>query len=140
MEHNDATVAIRASLRAGPDAVAEAIDLARRFVARAPCGADAEAKLCILIEELVANIVEHGAPPPDSAIMLAIDAIGAEIGITISDAGQAFDPRLAEDTADLPPERGGGAGLALLRHWASVIDYARVDGRNELRLVLPSHG
>ena len=52
------------------------------------------------------------------------------------DNGAPFDLRLAPEPGELPPERGGGAGLALVRAWAQVETYARVDDRNRLELWL----
>jgi len=124
---------------ANSQATVKALELARDFVARANCGADAEARIAIIVEELVTNIVEHGAPPPDSEIAIELAAIGADIGLTLSDTGRFFDIRDAAPPADSPPERGGGAGIALVLSWANVIGYEVVDGRNVLRLVIPNH-
>lgn len=120
--------------------VSLAVEHARGFIRRAECGPDAEARLCIMIEELVANIIEHGNAPPESEIGLRIDSLGGDIGATLSDAGTPFDPREAAAPGPLPPERGGGAGIALVLAWAAHVDYARVDGRNVLTLVIPSNG
>jgi serine/threonine-protein kinase RsbW len=140
MEYNHPTVSIDVRLAARQQAVAEAIGHARDFINRADCGADAEARLCIIVEELVANIIEHGSAPAMSEIGLRIDAIGADIGLTLSDAGIPFDPRSVDSPAEVPPDRGGGAGIALVLGWASHADYARIDGRNVLTLVIPAHG
>lgn len=140
MEYNHPTVSIEVRLPVRQQAVADAIGHARDFINRADCGADAEARLCIIVEELVANIVEHGHAPDMSEISLRIDAIGADIGLTLSDAGVPFDPRGIDRQAEFPPDRGGGAGIALVLGWASRVDYARIDGRNVLTLVIPAHG
>lgn len=124
---------------ANSQATVKALELVRDFVARADCGGDAEARIAIIVEELVANIVEHGAPPPDSDIAIELAALGADIGLTLSDAGTFFDIREAPAPADIPPERGGGAGIALILNWVNVIDYRAADGRNVLRLVIPNH-
>lgn len=140
MEYNHPTVSIEVRLPVRQQAVADAIGHARDFIARADCGADAEARLCIIVEELVANIIEHGSPPEMSEIGLRIDAIGADIGLTLSDGGLPFDPRSVDGPAVVPPDRGGGAGIALVLSWAARMDYARIDGRNVLTLVIPAHG
>ena len=120
-------------------AIAKALELVRDFVARANCGGDAEARLAIIVEELVANIVEHGGAPSESEIGIELAALGADIGLTLSDAGSFFDIRGAVAPAEIPPERGGGAGIALVLSWANVIGYEAVDGRNVLRLVIENH-
>ena len=49
--------------------------------------------------------------------------------LTIADSGAAFDPTTAGQE-DIIPERGGGAGLALVRNWASSFRYERAEGRD----------
>jgi len=57
------------------------------------------------------------------------------VRMSFSDAGVPFDPRRAPDEGP-NLERGGGAGLALIRGWSEIEDYRRRRGRN--RLVLRS--
>jgi serine/threonine-protein kinase RsbW len=121
-------------------AITAALAITREFIANARCGADAEAKLSIIVEELVANIIEHGGCPRGSEIDMDLAAIGADIGLTLTDSGMAFDPRLVVRDGDLPPERGGGAGIALVKSWATIVDYARHGDKNILTLVIPDHG
>jgi anti-sigma regulatory factor (Ser/Thr protein kinase) len=139
MDYNNPALTASVRFPANSQATVKALELVADFVARANCGGDAEARIAIIVEELVANIVEHGAPPPDSDIAIELAALGADIGLTLSDAGSFFDIREAATPADFPPERGGGAGIALVLNWANVIGYAAVDGRNVLRLVIPNH-
>lgn len=140
MEYNHPVLSVSAAFPADDGAIATAIAKAQEFASRAACGADAEARLCIIIEELVANIVEHGAAPAGSLIALTIDAIGQDIGLTLDDGGTPFDPRLAEAPGDIPPERGGGAGIALVMAWSRAVEYRHDNGRNRLTLVIPAHG
>lgn len=135
MDYNNPALTAKAQFFADGDAIGKALELVRDFVKRAQCGADAEARLSIVVEELVANLIEHGDAPADSEIGLEVSALGADIGVILSDAGTAFDPRAA-DLPDEIPERGGGAGLALVRHWAREIDYVSADGRNVLSLII----
>jgi anti-sigma regulatory factor (Ser/Thr protein kinase) len=95
-------------------------------------------RLVVIVEEWVANIVEHGRPPPDSLVVLCLEAAEAgTVRLSFSDAGIAFDPR---DAGDEGPneERGGGAGIALIRAWCEIESYARRGGRNRLVLRLKS--
>lgn len=135
MDYNNPALTARAQFSADRSAIGKALELVRDFVCRVQCGEDAEARLSIIVEELVANLVEHGDASADSEIRLEVSALGAEIALSLSDAGTPFDPRTA-DVPDEIPERGGGAGLALVRHWAREIDYVRVDGRNVLTLII----
>jgi serine/threonine-protein kinase RsbW len=116
-------------------AVVRAIAFARRFTVAAGLRDDAADRLTLLVEEWVANIVEHGAPTPGSLIVLRLEEADGRVRLAFSDAGIAFDPRTVED---LGPnlERGGGAGIALIRGWSDLESYARRAGRN--RLVLRS--
>jgi anti-sigma regulatory factor (Ser/Thr protein kinase) len=139
MDYNNPALTAKARFSADDGAVRKALELARDFIERAGCGGDAEARLCIIVEELVANLVEHGNAAADSEIAIELAAIGADIGLTLSDAGMQFDIRTADMPVEIPPERGGGAGIALILNWAQVIDYTQVDGRNVLTLVIPNH-
>ena len=96
-------------------------------------------QLAIVVEEWVANIVEHGDAPEDGVIRLQLERGPAAIRIESSAPGVPFDPReVAFDGPDL--ERGGGVGLALLKAWTTVDRYRYRDGRNEVVLMLPCDG
>ena len=116
--------------------MAGALAVVRAFVAQAGLGRDPAERLAIIVEEWVANVVEHGAPAAGSRIGLRLAWEGGLVRITMTDAGQAFDPRGA--TFEAPNlERGGGAGLELMRAWSRVAAYGRRAGRNRLVLEMP---
>ncbi|HET6971176.1 MAG TPA: ATP-binding protein, partial [Phenylobacterium sp.] len=73
----------------------------------------------------------HGACAPGSRIELGLERDGGLVRLTASDAGVAFDPRTAHFEGP-NPERGGGAGLALIAAWCRVAAYRRRGGRNHL--------
>lgn len=124
-----------ARLQPDRDAVARAIALARRFSADAAVAPDAADRLAVIVEEWTANIVEHGRPKPGSLIGLRLARMKGVVRLTFTDAGVAFDPRRA--AADGPNlERGGGAGIALIRSWSRIAHYRRDHGRNRLALEL----
>ncbi len=81
------------------------------------------------------NVVEHGRPDPASRIVLRLALDGGRVRLGVTDAGVAFDPREAEFSGP-NAERGGGAGLALIRAWSRVERYSRSAGRNRLVLTL----
>jgi len=116
--------------------VAGALAAVRAFVAQAGLGRDPAERLAIVVEEWVANVVEHGEPPPDSRIGLRLACDGGLIRITVTDLGHAFDPRGAVFEAP-NLQRGGGAGLELMRAWSRVAAYGRRAGRNRLVLEMP---
>lgn len=125
--------AVHARLAADRAAVGRALAVTRAFVEQAGLTRDDAERLAIVVEEWIANLVEHGAPPAGSRIGLRLARRPGAIRITMTDAGRAFDPRTA--SFDGPnPERGGGAGLELMRAWSRVAAYGRRAGRNRLVL------
>ena len=119
----------------GPGAVTRLIASTWLFAMKARLSDDTADRLAIVVEEWAANIVEHSQAPLSSWIVLQLEQVGASVRLTVTDAGVAFDPRTFDDTGP-NPERGGGAGLALIRAWSEIEDYRRRGGRN--RLVLRS--
>jgi serine/threonine-protein kinase RsbW len=117
-----------------------ALDLVNGFLHAFDFSADVRARLAIVVEELVANVVEHGACPPDQPMTLTLGVQGETITVGVTDYGTYFDLSTAEISGTVPPEQGGGAGIALVRHWAHDISYSRVDGRNVLNLIIPTNG
>lgn len=127
---------VRARLAAGPSAVGRALGVARAFVAEAGLGRDEAERLAIIVEEWIANLVEHGELPPGSRVGLRLAQANGLVRVTVTDSGAAFDPRTA--TFEGPnPDRGGGAGLELMRAWSRIAAYGRRAGRNRLVLEMP---
>jgi serine/threonine-protein kinase RsbW len=124
-----------ARLPVGPDAVARAIRFSRRFAEAAGLDAATIDRLVIIVEEWAANIVEHGAAAPGSLIVLELRRTREGVRIAFSDAGLAFDPRTAEEQGP-NLQRGGGAGIALIRFWSRISDYRRRRSRNRVVIEL----
>lgn len=122
------------SVPTGPRAAGMALAAVRDFLGRGPDNPELAARLAIIVEELVLNIVEHGRPPPDDRIDIGLARTGRGVRLTIGDGGAFFDPRNADPPGDPPPDRGGGAGLALVRAWADILSCDRRDGRNRMVL------
>lgn len=123
-------------LAPGPGAVTRALAAARAFADVLRLEDDRADRLAVVVEEWVANIVEHGCPAPRSRVVMRLTCLGdGAVRLAFSDAGVAFDPRGAPDEGP-NLERGGGAGLALIRAWCEIEAYERRAGRN--RLVLRS--
>lgn len=96
----------------------------------------------LVFEEIVANIVKHGARKgrePD--VCVSLQALADSIVLIFSDDGVPFDPRGRPDPViaqSLAEARIGGFGLMLVRHATSSLDYARTtDDRNRLTAVVP---
>ena len=110
--------------------------IAALFASDAGLGDSAAEKLAIIVEEWLINVVEHGGAAPTSRILLRLERDGAVVRVGFSDAGGPFDPREVEfEGPNL--ERGGGAGLALIKAWSRIAEYRRRAGRNRLVLEMP---
>lgn len=132
----ESEAAIAARLACEASAVARALQVARTFAEAARIGDDAADRLAIIVEEWVANVVEHSRAPATSRIALRLEIEGTLVRLRVSDAGRPFDPRAA--AFEGPDEaRGGGAGLELIRAWGRIADYARRSGRNRLVIEMP---
>ena len=120
---------------AGPTALGDAIAWTRRYAADQALAEHDQARLCIIVEELVTNLCEHGICEGDREIAIELARHGSSVELTIEDNGRPFDPRMAPGNAEIPA-RGGGAGLNLVRTWAEIVAYESGNGRNRLELSL----
>ena len=111
----------------------------REFVKQHEIAADEAARILILLEELLTNLMKYGYPdraePGEAEIVLALD--GARLEIEFIDDGCAFDPFAAPppdlDEA-LEDRQIGGLGLHILRSMTDEARYERRDDRNVIRL------
>ena len=120
----------------GANAVTQASDAARAFGEAQWLSEDETARLCIIIEELVANLYDHGGVSRDEEITLTLASEPEGLIITLTDPGTPFDPRQPRKNAD-PSDRGGGAGIDIIRSWALITGYEVTDEGNRLELLLP---
>ena len=121
----------------GASAVGDAAAAARGFAQAIRLDPAGTARLAIVVEELVANIFEHSGIDAGRPVEMVLWHLGREISLVIEDHGSRFDPRDAAPPGDLPPERGGGAGLAIVTAWARVLSYEASGGVNRLELIIP---
>jgi serine/threonine-protein kinase RsbW len=117
----------------GLDAVHRTVSGAQAF--SKDCGLQEKqaARLAIIVEELVFNLVEHGGIGEQGVIELVLTHQDGVVSIALSDTGVAFDLRNAQSDQTIP-DRGGGAGIDLVRAWADIVDYGSQGGRNRLIL------
>jgi anti-sigma regulatory factor (Ser/Thr protein kinase) len=109
------------------------VEATQAFVIERALEVNHAARLSIIVEELVFNLVEHGGVGEDGLIELVLTHEDGVVVIALSDSGVAFDVRQAESQASIP-ERGGGVGIDLVRAWAEIVDYASEAGQNRLLL------
>ncbi len=96
----------------------------------------------LVFEEIVANIIGHGARngrQPD--VQVTLETRADSLLLILSDDGVPFDPRGLPDPVmpkSLAEAKIGGFGLMLVRHAASSLDYVRTaDDRNCLTVIVP---
>jgi serine/threonine-protein kinase RsbW len=140
MFDNNPTLTRIGGFPADASAVGDAVAFTAAFCVAAALKSETTARLLIIVEELVANVVEYGGGCEDARIGLELAQNGQHVAVVLTDAGCAFDPTLADVPRLPPPERGGGAGIALVRSWATSMHYSRADGSNILRVVVADHG
>ncbi|MCA1661401.1 MAG: ATP-binding protein [Novosphingobium sp.] len=132
-----------AELQPGGDTraiVIAALAAAEELAAGADLAERDGARLAVIVEELISNALRHGAAEGRLRLDLRLGADADALTLALEDDGAAFDPTAARSFAGPDAETGGGVGLALVRAWAESLDYARVDGRNRLSLVLRRGG
>ena len=92
----------------------------------------------LALEEIFMNVVMHGAAgeePRQVQVSLALSPEG--LTMTVEDDGPGFDPLSLpppDVTASLAMRPVGGLGVFLVRKVMDTVSYARVAGRNQLRM------
>lgn len=123
----------------GGESVSEASLAVRAFGEAQWLSEDELARLCIIIEELLTNLFDHGGLTDDHEVTLTLQSEPGGIRIVIVDPAPPFDPRPVRATSQ-QLERGGGAGIDLVRAWAEFVDYSATGDGNRLELLLPIGG
>jgi anti-sigma regulatory factor (Ser/Thr protein kinase) len=93
----------------------------------------------LVFEEIVANIVRHGAGGghrPDVRVTLGLGT--DTISLTFEDDGVPFDPCRRPNPPPRSPDHTGGFGLMLVHRAASALSYQRTaECHNRLTATLP---
>ena len=129
------SVTVRAGGDPGP-AMLDALTFARAFLGESAGEGPGAAKLLIVVEELVGNVLRHGATGAPITVQLELSRTSSGIALRLEDDGQPFDPVAARPTGDGATIVAGGVGLQLVREWASDMDYRRDGACNRLHLNL----
>lgn len=97
-------------------------------------------KLVLSLNEVLENIILHGganalSSPVELELDVVADANGGKAGVTVSDAGIAFNPlsvaeKLLPKTLD--EAAPGGLGLVMIRRFSDRLEYRHDAGRNHL--------
>ena len=119
----------------GDDAIRQAANAAWEFGEAQWLGDDERARLCIVVEELVANLYDHGGLTKSDEFDLGLVSEPDGIRITIVDPGSPFDPRNAPRKKNLAED--GGVGVDIVRAWAQILSYEVLPEGNRLELLLP---
>ena len=109
------------------------------FAMEAEWPADAVFQVKLILEELVVNAINYGAPGGTTPIDIKLQSDGETITIEIKDVGQPFDPLRDAPSPDLSlglEERPiGGLGLYLVRTMVDEMHYRWEGGFNHLTLI-----
>ena len=98
-------------------------------------------RLALCLEEVLANIIEHGGETALSEPIRVVVEVDPRVEsdhavrVTVSDAGKAFDPLsapLPRGPASLEDALPRGMGLGMIRQCSSSLNYRREAGRNHL--------
>lgn len=120
----------------GPTAVIEAAAIAREFGAAQWLSEPEIARLCIIVEEWVANLYDHGSVTLDQIIQIDLEAEREGLAVTITDPGKPFDPRHLP-LGRVRTDGGAGAGIDLMKAWATLRNYEVGPEGNRLELFYP---
>jgi anti-sigma regulatory factor (Ser/Thr protein kinase) len=121
----------------GPSAISNAITGTRDFAEEAAIGQEDSAKLAIIVEELVANLYDHGGLKDDDIVEIEMDSSRDSVRLIVDAPGGDFYPGEPLANTEIP-ERGGGAGLKLVQAWSLAIGHEHRNGRNRWTVALPS--
>jgi anti-sigma regulatory factor (Ser/Thr protein kinase) len=119
----------------GSEMVRQALAAAREFGDAEGFARDQSARLCIVIEELLTNLRDHGGLTDEAMVQLDLAREPAGIRVRLADPGRPFDPRTAQPNRE-PAARGGGVGIEIVRAWAKFIDYQVTPEGNRLELIV----
>lgn len=116
------------------DALVAATNAVESFAGAEGLDRIAARRLAIIVEEIVANLLDHAAHDRDIAFNLSLDRGESGALVTLEDDSDPFDPRTVPLAEAPNPDRGGGVGLALVAAWADIVSYDSAGGWNRLVL------
>jgi anti-sigma regulatory factor (Ser/Thr protein kinase) len=124
-----------------PTEIGPALDLLESWLREAALPDDVVLETRLVAEEVLVNVVEHGAPPGRGCrVEAALEVAEKTLVLTFRDDGLPFDPLAAPlpDLARPAADREvGRLGLVLVRTLVSEARYSREGNMNVLRLTRP---
>jgi anti-sigma regulatory factor (Ser/Thr protein kinase) len=109
-----------------------------RFGAECGLSADDTARVNLVLDELVSNIIKYGYDDADEhRIHVTVEVDGDLLTISLADDGKPFNPLdVPPPDLDLPIEDRpvGGLGVFIVQSLADTLEYRRDQGRNLLTL------
>ena len=123
------------------------LHVASAFVEQSAAGAGMDAHavqhVLLALEEAFINIANYAYAGADGEVEIACLEQTGRFVLTLTDSGPPFDAlaRAVPDlSAPLASRTAGGMGIHLIRAVTDEAAYARVDGKNVLRLVFKKAG
>jgi len=111
----------------------------REFWATAGLAPARMGSFALALEEVFMNVVAHGCQsglaPRQVEVSLSLGSNA--VTMMVEDNGPQFDPlslRSPDLAASLADRRVGGLGVYLVRSVMDTVSYARIGGRNQLRM------
>ena len=129
---------LREAADENPAAIMVAVTATHEFAREEDISDVLAARLAIVVEELVANVLQHGAPNTRVCIEGRMEKAAGGVHLTLSDDGTHFNPKHVLLGSGPHPESGGGSGIPLVRAWSDDLDYRREGDMNWLELYLRS--
>ena len=111
------------------------------FADAAGMSPEARHKLTLMVEELFTNTVRHGyRGDSEELVELSLAQDGNKLLVTYADTAPRYDSLAAAMQTDIEAtirqQRIGGLGLALTFAMAETAQYAYLDGKNRIVLLL----
>jgi anti-sigma regulatory factor (Ser/Thr protein kinase) len=121
------------SIRANVDGVAKVNEAFRGFAEARAVPDEVRRSMSAALDELLTNTIWYGATGGETEVTVEGELSADRLMITVSDAGQPFDPfaQAPPDTTLSVDDRPvGGLGIHLVRHLMDDVSYERRSGRN----------
>jgi anti-sigma regulatory factor (Ser/Thr protein kinase) len=96
-------------------------------------------KVRLFLEEMVLNLIDHAVGSATDRIDVRIEVEPGRVVLVLEDDSNPFDPRSApafDRDRPLEARSSRGMGIHLVRSMADDVAYERIDGRNQLRVVV----